>query len=121
MGKLVVGRLVMFAVALLLSAAVPTDFNTVIEILLHPLLASAVGFAVRVTSPDQGRGPLFSAGFLAPVGMPILFVTGTDPRTFGTTMLAGFNSPFLQVASALAAIAAMIGAGRGMRSAATFP
>jgi hypothetical protein len=110
-GKLVVGLVVMFAVALLLSAAVPTEFNIVIEILLHLLLAAAVGFAVRVTSPDQGRGPLFSAGFLAPVGMPILFVTGTDPRTFGTSTLAGFNSPFLQVASALAAIVAVICAG----------
>ncbi len=114
-GNLVVGLIVMFAAALLLSAAVPNDLNIVIEILLILLLAAAVGFAVRVTSPDQGVGTLVTAGILAAVGTPILFVTGSDPGSFGAALLASFGSNYLQVAAALAAIVAVICAGWGKR------
>jgi hypothetical protein len=114
-GNLVSGLVVMFAAALLLSAAVPSDLNIVIEILLILLLAAAVGFAVRVTSPDQGVGTLVTAAFLAGVGTPILFVTGSDPGSFGTALLASFGSGYLQVAAALAAIVAVICAGWGKR------
>jgi hypothetical protein len=114
-GNLVVGLIVMFATALLLSAAVPSDLNIVIEILLILLLAAAVGFAVRVTSPDQGVGTLVTAGLLAAVGTPILFVTGSDPGSFGAALLASFASSYLQVAAALAAIVAVICAGWGKR------
>ena len=114
-GNLVAGLVVMFAAALLLSAAVPSDLNIVIEILLILLLAAAVGFTVRVTSPDQGAGTLVTAAILAAVGTPILFVTGSDPGSFGAAMLGSFNSSYLQVAAALAAIVAVICAGWGKR------
>ena len=52
-GNLVSGLVVMFAAALLLSAAVPSDLNIVIEILLILLLAGI--FAVRVRSAASGR------------------------------------------------------------------
>ena len=114
-GNLVSGLVVMFAAALLLSAAVPNDLNIVIEILLILLLAAAVGFTVRVTSPDQGVGTIVTAAILAAVGTPILFVTGSDPGSFGAAMLASFQSGFVAVAAALAAIVAVICAGWGKR------
>jgi len=114
-GNLVAGLVVMFAAALLLSAAVPNDLNIVIEILLILLLAAAVGFTVRVTSPDQGAGTLVVAAILAAVGTPILFVTGVSPGSFGAAMLASFQSGFVAVAAALAAIVAVICAGWGKR------
>ncbi len=114
-GNVLTGLIVMFAAALLLSAAVPSDLNIVIEILLIVLLAAAVGFAVRVTSPDQAGGTLLTAAVLAAVGTPILFVTGSDPGSFGAALLASFGSGFLQVAAALAAIVAVICAGWGKR------
>lgn len=114
-GNVLTGLIVMFAAALLLSAAVPSDLNIVIEILLIVLLAAAVGFAVRVTSPDQAGGTLLTAAVLAAVGTPILFVTGSDPGSFGVALLASFGSGFLQVAAALAAIVAVICAGWGKR------
>lgn len=114
-GNLVSGLIVMFAAALLLSAAVPSDLNIVIEILLILLLAAAVGFTVRVTSPDQRVGTLVTAGILAALGTPILFVTGSDPGSFGAALLASFSSDYLQVAAALAAIVAVICAGWGKR------
>jgi len=114
-GNLVSGLVVMFAAALLLSAAVPSDLNIVIEILLILLLAAAVGFTVRVTSPDQGAGTLVTAAILAAVGTPILFVTGSDPGSFGAAMLASFGASYLEVAAALAAIVAVICAGWGKR------
>jgi hypothetical protein len=114
-GNLVVGLIVMFAAALLLSAAVPNDLNIVIKILLILLLAAAVGFAVRVTSPDQGVGTLVTAGILAAVGTPILFVTGSNTGSFGAALLASFDSTYLVVDAALAALVAVICAGWGKR------
>lgn len=114
-GNLVSGLIVMFAAALLLSAAVPNDLNIVIEILLILLLAAAVGFTVRVTSPDQGAGTLVKAAILAAVGTSILFVTGSDPGSFGAALLASFASSYLRVAAALAAIVAVICVGWGKR------
>jgi hypothetical protein len=114
-GNLVSGLIVMFAAALLLSAAVPDDLNIVIKLLLILLLAAAVGFTVRVTSPDQGAGTLVTAAILAAVGTPILFVTGSAPVSFGAALLASFDSGYLQVEAALAAIFAVICAGWGKR------
>lgn len=79
------------------------------------MFAAAVGFAVRVTSLDQAAGTLVTAGILAAVGTPILFVTGSEPGSFGAALLASFGSSYLEVAAALAAIVAVICAGWGKR------
>jgi putative exporter of polyketide antibiotics len=79
------------------------------------MFAAAVGFAVRVTSPDQAAGTLVTAGILDAVGTPTLFVTGSDPGSFGAAILASFGSTYLVVDAALAAIVAVICAGWGKR------
>ena len=114
-GALVSGIVVMFAAALLLSAAVPDDLNIVIALLLILLLAAAVGFAVRVTAPDQGAWTLVTAAVLAGIGTPILLVTGSSTASFGDALLSSFASEYLSVAAALAAIVAVICAGWGKR------
>jgi hypothetical protein len=97
-GALVSGLVVMFAAALLLSAAVPDDLNIVIALL-----------------PDQGAWTLVTAAVLAGIGTPILLVTGSSTESFGDALLSSLASEYLSVAAALAAIAAAICAGWGKR------
>jgi hypothetical protein len=105
----------MIAAALLLSAAVPDDLNVVIALLLIILLAAAVGFTVRVTSPDQGTWTLVTAAVLAGIGTPIMFVTGSSTASFGDALLGSFFGEYLYVAAGLAGIIAVICAGWGKR------
>lgn len=114
-GALLAGLIVMIAVALLLSAAVPDDLNTVIALLLIVLLGAAVGFAVRLTAPDQGAATMFTAGALAALGTPIMFDTGSGLGSFDESLLASFRDSPLFVAAGLAAIVAIIVAAWGRR------
>jgi len=114
-GALISGLVVMFAAALLLSAAVPDDINVVIALLLLILLAAAVGFTVRVTSPDQKAATLWTAAGLAALGTPIMFGTGSSDASFGDALLGSFHDTYLYVSAALAAIIAIICAGWGKR------
>ncbi len=114
-GALLAGLVVMLAAALILSAAVPDDLNVVIALLLIILLAAAVGFTVRVTSPDRATGTLVTAALLAGLGTPIMFDTGTSTASFGDALLSSFNGTYFYVAAALSAIIAAICAGWGKR------
>ncbi len=118
-GGLLSGLVVMLAAALILSAAVPDDLNVVIALLLIILLAAAVGFTVRVTSPNQGTGTLVTAAALAGLGTPIMFETGSSSASFGDALLASLAGNFLYVAAALAAVISVICAGWGKREPAT--
>jgi hypothetical protein len=114
-GGLVAGLVVMFAAALILSAAVPDDLNVVIALLLVILLAAAIGFTVRVTSPNQGAGTLLAAGVLAGLGTTVMFGTGSSQESFGDALLGSFYADYFYVAAALAAVIAVICAGWGKR------
>lgn len=114
-GGLLSGLIVMLAVAMILSAAVPNDLNVVIALLLTFLLATAVGFVVRVTSANQGAGTLVTAAVLAGLGTPIMFATGASQSSFGDALLESLYSEYLFVAAALGAIIAVIWAGWGKR------
>jgi hypothetical protein len=116
-GALISGLVVMLAVALLLSAAVPDDLNIVIALLLISLLAAAIGFTVRVTSPDQKAATLWTAAGLAALGTPIMFmnVNVAPDTSFGDALLTSFHDSYFYVSSALAAIIAIICAGWGKR------
>ncbi len=114
-GALLSGLVVMLFVALLLSSAVPQDINVVIELLLILLLSAAIGFAVRYTSPNQGAATLGTAAFLAAIGTPIMLVTGSAKGSFGEALLQSFATDYLAVASAFAAVIAVICAGWGRR------
>ncbi len=114
-GGLLSGLIVMLAAALILSAAVPDDLNVVIALLLITLLAAAIGFAVRVTSANQGAGTLLVAGTLAGLGTPIMFGTGSSEASFGDALLGSMYEGFFFVAAALAAVISVICAGWGKR------
>jgi hypothetical protein len=129
-GALISGLIVTVAVALILSAAVPDDLNTAIAILLILLLAVAVGFTVKVTSPKQDGPMMLAAGALAAIGVPILFGAGGAGATIldstGTLVLGGpsfdqailssLMDGYLTIGSALAAIVAITVAAWGTRS-----
>lgn len=126
-GALLAGLLVMVAAALILSAAVPEDLNTAIAILLILLLAVAVGFTVKVTSPKSDGPMMLIAGGLAAIGVPILFGagganiaalggSGVGGPSFDQAILASLQDGYLTVGSALAAVVAIIVAVWGMRS-----
>ncbi|MBN2176611.1 MAG: hypothetical protein JW722_03030 [Demequinaceae bacterium] len=115
-GALLTGLIVTVAVALILSAAVPDDINSMIAILLIVLLALAIGFAVKVTSPKQDVPMVFTAGGLAAIGVPILFGAGTHGIAFDDAILYALGDEYLSVGSALAAIVAITVAVWGPRS-----
>jgi hypothetical protein len=114
-GALISGIVVTIAVALILSAAVPTDLNSLIAIFLTLLLGIAVGFAVKVTSPTQDGPTMLTAGALAAIGVPIIFDAGSE-MAFDDAILMSLFSGYLSVGSALAAIVAIIVAAWGPRS-----
>jgi hypothetical protein len=121
-GALLAGLVVMVAVALVLGAAVPPDLNTAIAVLVILLLATAVGFAVKVTSPKQDTPMVVTAGALAAIGVPLLFGAGgatsvsDGGRGFDQAMLAGIFDSYLSAGSALAAVVAIIVAAWGERA-----
>ncbi len=125
-GALLAGLVVMVAAALVLSAAVPEDLNTAIAILLILLLAVAVGFTVKVTSPKPDGPMMLVAGALSAIGVPILFgaggassealgAFGTEGMSFDQAILASLQDMYLTVGSALAAVVAVIVAAWGRR------
>jgi hypothetical protein len=129
-GALITGLIVTVAAALILSAAVPDDLNTAIAILLILLLAVAVGFTVKVTSPKADGPMMLAAGALAAIGVPILFGAGgagatvLDPTgtlvlggpSFDQAILSSLMDGYLTVGSALAAVVAITVAAWGARS-----
>jgi hypothetical protein len=129
-GALISGLIVTVAVALILSAAVPDDLNTAIAILLILLLAVAVGFTVKVTSPKQDGPMMLAAGSLAAIGVPILFGAGgagvvatsdiaplvLGGPSFDQAILSSLMDGYLTVGSALAAVVAITVAAWGARS-----
>jgi hypothetical protein len=126
-GALLSGLLVMIAAALVLSAAVPSDLNTAIAVVLIVLLAVAIGFAVKVTSARVDAPMLLVAGGLAAVGVPILFGAGgtnsgasildvsVGTPSFDQAILASLQAGFLTVGSAIAATVAICVAAWGPR------
>jgi hypothetical protein len=127
-GALLSGLIVMIAAALVLSAAVPSDLNTAIAVLLILLLAAAVGFAVKVTSAKVDAATLLTAGGLAAVGVPLLFgaggagylaqslgLSGAD-LSFDQSILMSLQGGFITVGSAIAAVVAIVIAAWGQRS-----
>ena len=74
-----------------------------------------VGFAVRVTSANQGAGTLTVAAVLAALGTTVMFGTGSSQESFGDALLTSFYGDYFYVAAALAAVIAVICAGWGKR------
>jgi hypothetical protein len=114
-GALLAGLVVMVVTALVLSAAVPNDLNTATSILLILLLAAAIGFAVKATSPAIDAPTLATAGGLALVGVPFMLVAGTAGESFDGAMLAALGSEFLTVEAVLGAAIAVVVAAWGDR------
>ena len=121
-GALLAGLVVTVGVALVLGAAVPSDLNTAIAVILILLLAAAVGFAVKATSPMQDMPMMVTAGALAAIGVPLLFDAGGAASVsdgglgFDQAMLAGLFDSYLSVGSGLAAVVAIIVAAWGERA-----
>ena len=129
-GALLSGLVVMIAAALVLSAAVPSDLNTAIAVLLIVLLAAAVGFAIKVSSPAPDAPTLLAAGALAAIGVPLMFgaggavaaasapaAVGASAPSFDQLVLASLQGGYLTVGSAIAAVVAIVVAGWGKRRA----
>jgi uncharacterized membrane protein len=115
-GALLSGVIVMIAVALVLSAAVPDDLNSLIALFLILVLAVAVGFTVKVTSANQDAPAMFIAGGVAAIGVPVIFDAGTPGMALDDSILMSLSDNYLTVGSAFAAIVAIIVAGWGTRS-----
>ena len=115
-GALLSGVIVMIAVALVLSAAVPDDLNSLIALFLILVLAVAVGFTVKVTSANQDAPTMLIAGGLAAIGVPVIFDAGTPGMALDDSILMSLSDNYLTVGSAFAAIVAIIVAGWGTRS-----
>ncbi len=115
-GALLSGVIVMIAVALVLSAAVPDDLNSLIALFLILVLAVAVGFTVKVTSANQDAPAMLIAGGVAAIGVPVIFDAGTPGMALDDSILMSLSDNYLTVGSAFAAIVAIIVAGWGTRS-----
>lgn len=123
-GALLSGIIVTVATALVLSAAVPDDCTTANAVILILLLAVAVGFTVKVASAEQDAPTLLTAGALAAIGVPIVFIAGGAiafggyaGATFDDSILESLTHDYLTVGSAIAAVVAVIVAGWGPRTA----
>jgi hypothetical protein len=115
-GALISGIVVTIVVALILSAAVPDDLNSLIALFLILVLAVAVGFTIKVTSANQDAPAMLIAGGLAAIGVPVIFDAGTPGMALDDSILMSLSDNYLTVGSAFAAIVAIIVAGWGART-----